>query len=108
MSGSGRAATHADRCRPRAATRLEISIGGISPSAEFAIALRFGAAPSFNPVNSDYPAAVNLNPLVVTTASSPPLRAGTYYIGFIFVRGPAQTATITATVSSGPLPLTSG
>ncbi len=86
---------------PPGATRVEIRVGGLSVATQFAIVVRVGAQPVSSPLTADYPVVVGTNPLVITPASNPPLRAGTFYIGTAVVTSPAsQTGTMTVTVTA--------
>jgi hypothetical protein len=86
---------------PAGATRLEIRAANFPASAQFAFAVRFGAQPISSPLTADYPVTVGNNPLIITSSSNPPLRAGTYFIGAVVVSTPAApSVTVTATVTS--------
>lgn len=84
---------------PASATRLEVRLD-VPASAQFAIGLRFGSDFPVGRFDADNGGIGNQNPVVVTTASNPPLREGTYYIGIVIISG-TVSGTITATVSSG-------
>lgn len=94
---------------PANATRLEILVGGLPSSIPFAIALRRGADIIPSPLTADYPVIVGVNPLVVMTSSSPPLQAGTYYIGIAVVsNSTSASGTLTATFTTGSAPPPAG
>jgi uncharacterized protein (TIGR03437 family) len=85
---------------PSGATRLELRVAAPA-GLQFAIALRFGVQPTPSPLTADYPVTVGNNPLAITPASNPPLRAGNYFMGAVVVSSPGgQTATVTATVTA--------
>jgi len=93
---------------PSGATRLEVRVG-LPGSIQLAIALRRGADIIPSPLSSDYPVIVGVNPLVVTNSSSPPLQAGTYYIGIVIVSNSSSVSgTLTATLTTGSTPPPSG
>jgi len=90
---------------PADATRLEFRVTGVSAATQLALAVRFGTQPLSSPLTADYPVIVGNNTLVVTPASTPPLRPGTYYVGVVVAGSTAsQTAVMTATVTSDNAP----
>jgi len=92
---------------PANATRLEIRLDRLPSGIQFGIVLKSLQTLTniFNQQISDYPLVFGDNPLVVTTSSSPPLRAGTSFIGVLILRSPEPgNATITATVTTPPAP----
>jgi uncharacterized protein (TIGR03437 family) len=87
---------------PAGATRLEVRLGSVPSTVQFAIVIRRGQDISASPLTGDYPVIVGQNPVVVTTTSNPPLREGIYFIGIAILSSPVPvTGTVTATVTTG-------
>jgi hypothetical protein len=93
---------------PQGATRLTIRLNTTTPNVNVDLYARFGAditAPLFGEVVADH---FSVSPtgnetIVVTSASNPPLRAGTYFIGLRqFTTSVPVSGSITATVERAP------
>jgi uncharacterized protein (TIGR03437 family) len=90
---------------PSGATRLEIRVSGVPTSLQFAIAVRIDRDIVASPLTADYPVRIGENPLVITPSSTPPLRAGLYFIGLVVLSSSAPvTGQITATITTGSTP----
>jgi hypothetical protein len=96
-----------DSCRipvPQDATRLELHLETATANAQVALYARFGQDVD---LSGGYVVADHISPgktgnetIVVTPASSPALRAGTYYLGLgLFTKGMLVSGKVTATVS---------
>ena len=89
---------------PQGATRLEIRMS--APGAQVGMGVRFGTdvALESGRIVADHltEQASASETIVITSASNPALRAGTYYIGLaVFTTGAPVRGTITATVTGG-------
>jgi hypothetical protein len=98
---------------PQGATRLEVRLATTTPNADLDLFVRFGSEPevSGGRVVADYTSESTSGneTVVITTESSPPLRAGTYFVALgIFTTGVSVSGNVTATVSSGSTPPPAG
>ena len=94
---------------PVGATRLELKL--TMPGVQFQLGLRYNRAVPSTTFDVDHSEPVGTDTVVVTTASNPPLRSGTYYIGVVVLSADSlKTGDLVATVSSPPATttLTSG
>ena len=94
---------------PQGASRLDIKLTSSTPGVDLDMYVRYGQDPALsgNSITADFasegPAADES--VTITPATTPPLRAGTYYIALgSFTKGIAISATITATVTTGTPP----
>lgn len=92
---------------PEGATQLQIRVNTATANADVDLFARFGSEVRVENgrVLADYRSAGDTgNELITINAqSTPPLRAGTYFIGLgLFTSGVAVTGNVTATVSSTP------
>ena len=88
---------------PEGASRLTIRLASDVPSIDTDLFVRFGADVELSEGNvvSDYQASTDTGneQIIITPASSPPLKPGTYYISLgLFTAGAPATGTITASV----------
>jgi uncharacterized protein (TIGR03437 family) len=89
---------------PQGATRLEVRVNTTTANADLDLYVRFGAEPAVldGRVTADFRATSESGSetIVITPASSPPLQAGSYFIGLVlFTTGLAARGTVTAAVS---------
>jgi len=90
---------------PQGATRLIVQLKSDVPSADTDLFVRAGADPEVDDdgnVVADFSSTSRLadETIVIDTASSPPLRAGQYFISLgLYTRGIPVTGTVTATVA---------
>ncbi|MBI3210779.1 MAG: PPC domain-containing protein [Candidatus Solibacter usitatus] len=94
---------------PQGATRLDVRLASTTANVDLDLYVRYGSEPALvsGSVTADYRSDGNTatESISVTSASSPPLRAGTYFIRIgIFTPGVAINATVTATVTGGGAP----
>jgi hypothetical protein len=91
---------------PQGATRLTVRVATTTPNADVDVFVRFNVAPEVqnSRVVADHAgdSATGNETVTVTSATSPPLRAGTYFIALaLFTNGVAVQGTVTATVEGG-------
>jgi len=94
---------------PAGPTQLVVQLTTATPNVDVDLFVRFGQEPAVagGQVVADYRSAglTGNETLTMTTASTPPLRTGAYFISpFLFTTGTAATGTVTATVSAAPPP----
>ena len=96
---------------PDGSTTLQIQLSTATPGIDVDLWVRFGQDVGIQ--TNGLPLADYLSQgltgnetLLITTGSTPPLRAGTYYIGFAVYNPVAVSGTITATVGNAPNPPT--
>lgn len=94
---------------PTASTTLQIQLVTTTPGVDVDLWVRFGldvaiAANGLTLADHLSEGLTGNETLLITTGSTPPLRAGTYYIGFGIYNPVAATGTITATVGNAPNP----
>jgi uncharacterized protein (TIGR03437 family) len=76
----------------------------MSTGVQYAIGLKYGSLFSTTRFDNDHGGITSVETVTVTRSSSPPLRAGTYYVGVLLVFTPSGTGSLTATLSrSAPL-----
>jgi hypothetical protein len=98
---------------PQGATRLEIRVVTTTPNVDIDLFARFGVDPEVanQQVVADHRSegAGGNETITLTLASSPPLRAGTYYISLaLFTTGVTASGNVTATVTTAAPPPPSG
>ncbi|MEK7408077.1 MAG: PPC domain-containing protein [Acidobacteriota bacterium] len=105
---------------PQGATRLEIRLLTATPNVDIDLFARFGADTTISGdkavADHSSEGAAGDETIIITSTSTPPLRAGTYYISLaLFTREVTASGTLTATVTTaapppagGPATLTSG
>ncbi len=91
---------------PQGATRLEVRVNTTTANADVDLYVRYGAEPAVadGRVTADFRSTSDggNETIVITSSSSPPLQAGSYFIGLVlFSTGLAVRGTVTATVSGG-------
>jgi hypothetical protein len=96
---------------PQGAVRLDVRITTQTPGADVDLYVRFGEEPRVvsGSIQADHASesATGEEAVSVTSGSTPPLRAGTYFIALaLFTNGTPVTGTITATVSTSSSPTT--
>ena len=89
---------------PEGARRLDVRLAAARPELDIDLHVRYGQDVSLSgsAIVSDYSSAGDggTEALSITAGSSPPLRAGTYYIAIgLFARNVTVTGTITATIT---------
>ncbi|MCC6860760.1 MAG: pre-peptidase C-terminal domain-containing protein [Bryobacterales bacterium] len=95
---------------PHGSSRLEVRVVTSTPAADVDLFVRFGRAPELSApeVVADFQSAqsgTGNETVTITTGSSPPLQAGTYYITLgLFSTGMAASGTVTATITGGTTP----
>src|SRR5262249_4110217 len=81
--------------------KLEVVVD-LPMTVTFATGLKFGSAFTGGRFNTDNGGTVGENPVVVTPASNPALRAGSYYIGVAVLSNPAAASgSVTANITTG-------
>ena len=96
---------------PEGARRLDIRLAATRPELDIDLHVRFGQDVGLNGTNivSDHTSTTDtgVEELSLTQASSPPLRAGTYYVAIgLFARNVVVAGTITATITGAAGPVT--
>ena len=90
---------------PSGASRLEVRLSSVPATVQYAIGVRVGSDFSTTTFNNQWGGISGQSSVVITPSSTPPLTAGTYYIGILVVTNSTQaTASITATVTTAPVP----